>query len=130
MNSDLGFSESDRTENIRRVAELAKVLAGQGLTVVCSLISPMRHQRELARSIVGEPFREVFIRCSLETVATRDVKGLYAKAQAGEISNFTGITAAYEEPEAPDLVIDTEVVSVSDGLERLRESVSKWTQKT
>jgi bifunctional enzyme CysN/CysC len=130
MNSDLGFSESDRTENIRRVAELAKLLAGQGLTAVCSLISPMRHQRELARSIVGEPFREVFIRCSLETVATRDVKGLYAKAQAGEISNFTGITAAYEEPETPDLVIDTEVVSVSDGLERLREAVGKWTQKT
>jgi len=130
MNSDLGFSESDRTENVRRVAELAKVLAGQGLTVVCSLISPMRHQRELARSIVGEPFREVFIRCSLETVATRDVKGLYARAQAGEIANFTGITAAYEEPEAPDLVIDTEVVSVSGGLERLREAVGKWTQKT
>ena len=130
MNSDLGFSEADRTENIRRVAELAKVLAGQGLTVVCSLISPMRHQRELARSIVGEPFREVFVRCSLETVALRDVKGLYAKARAGEISNFTGITAAYEEPEAPDLVIDTEVVSVSDGLERLREAVGKWTRKT
>ena len=130
MNSDLGFSEEDRTENIRRVAELAKVLAGQGLTVVCSLISPMRHQRELARSIVGEPFREVFVRCSLETVALRDVKGLYAKARAGEISNFTGITAAYEEPEAPDLVIDTEVVSVSDGLERLREAVGKWTRKT
>lgn len=130
MNSDLGFSEADRTENIRRVAELAKVLAGQGLTVVCSLISPMRHQRELARSIVGEPFQEVFVRCSLETVALRDVKGLYAKARAGEISNFTGITAAYEEPEAPDLVIDTEVVSVSDGLERLREAVGKWTRKT
>ncbi len=130
MNSDLGFSDADRTENIRRVAELAKVLAGQGLTVVCSLISPMRHQRELARSIVGEPFREVFVRCSLETVALRDVKGLYAKARAGEISNFTGITAAYEEPEAPDLVIDTEVVSVSDGLERLREAVGKWTRKT
>lgn len=130
MNSDLGFSEADRTENIRRVAELAKVLAGQGLTVVCSLISPMQHQRALARSIVGEPFREVFVRCSLETVALRDVKGLYAKAQAGEISNFTGITAAYEEPEAPDLVIDTEVVSVSDGLERLREAFGNWTQKT
>jgi len=130
MNSDLGFSEADRTENIRRVAELAKVLAGQGLTVVCSLISPMRHQRELARSIVGEPFREVFVRCSLETVALRDVKGLYAKAHAGDITNFTGITAAYEEPQAPDLVIDTEVVSVSDGLDRLREAMGTWTQKT
>ena len=130
MNSDLGFSDADRTENIRRVAELAKVLAGQGLTVVCSLISPMRHQRELARSIVGEPFREVFVRCSLQAVAARDVKGLYAKAQAGEIAQFTGVSAVYEEPEAPDLVIDTEVVSVSDGLERLREAAGNWTSKT
>jgi bifunctional enzyme CysN/CysC len=130
MNSDLGFSEADRTENIRRVAELAKVLMAQGLTVICSLISPMRHQRQLAREIIGEPFREVFVRCSIETVAARDVKGLYAKAEAGEIPNFTGISASYEPPETPDLVIDTELGSVADGLEQLRESVSKWTQKT
>ncbi len=130
MNSDLGFSDADRTENIRRVAELAKVLAGQGLTVVCSLISPMRHQRELARSIVGEPFREVFVRCSLEAVAARDVKGLYAKAQAGEIAQFTGVSAVYEEPDTPDLVIDTEWESVADGVERLREVLAQKAEKT
>lgn len=130
MNSDLGFSEEDRTENIRRVAELAKVLAGQGLTVICSLISPMRHQRELARSIVGEPFREVFVRCSLEAVAARDVKGLYAKAQAGEIAQFTGVSAVYEEPDTPDLVIDTERESVADGVERLREVLAQKAEKT
>jgi bifunctional enzyme CysN/CysC len=130
MNSDLGFSEADRTENIRRVAELAKVLVAQGLTVICSLISPMRHQRQLAREIIGEPFREVFVRCSIKRVAARDVKGLYAKAEAGEIPNFTGISASYEPPQTPDLVIDTELGSVADGLEQLRESVSKWTQKT
>jgi len=90
----------------------------------------MRHQRQLAREIIGEPFREVFVRCSIETVAARDVKGLYAKAEAGEIPNFTGISASYEPPETPDLVIDTELRSVADGLEQLRESVSKWTQKT
>jgi bifunctional enzyme CysN/CysC len=123
LNSDLGFSESDRDENIRRCAEIAKLLANQGAVVICSLISPMKAQRFAAREIVGDQFLEVFVSCPLETLKTRDPKGLYKRALSGEIPEFTGVSAPYEEPDAPDLILDTEAsektVSVKTLVDRI-----------
>ncbi|AIE86484.1 adenylyl-sulfate kinase [Fimbriimonas ginsengisoli] len=119
LNRDLGFDEAGRTENIRRTAEIARLLASQGVWVVCALISPLASQRELARSIVGEIFVEAYIRCSLDEVARRDPKGLYRRAMSGELRSFTGISSPYEVPDAPDIVIDTEMLTPSECLRRL-----------
>ena len=109
LNKNLGFSEVDRMENIRRTAEVAKLLCDMGVMVIVSLISPTQAMRDLARQVVGcGDFMEVYINSSLQVCEHRDVKGLYKKARAGEIQNFTGITAPYEIPVCPDLVIDTE----------------------
>ena len=108
LNRDLGFSAEDRTENIRRVAEVARLLNDAGLIVITSFISPYREDRDGARRIVGEDrFIEVFVDAPLEVCEQRDPKGLYRKARAGEIVEFTGITAPYEEPERPELHLDT-----------------------
>lgn len=107
LNKDLGFSESDRVENIRRTAEVAKLMADSGLVVLVSLISPYRSDRESAREIVGgERFAEVFVDTPIEVCEQRDPKGLYSKARKGLIPNFTGVSAPYEVPERPDLVIN------------------------
>lgn len=108
LNADLGFSPEDRAENIRRVAEVARLFAEAGVTAVVSLISPYRADRERARAVheaAGLPFLEIFVDTPLEVCESRDPKGMYAKARAGEIRNFTGIDAPYEEPAAPDLVL-------------------------
>jgi adenylylsulfate kinase len=113
--SDLGFSEAARDENVRRVAEVAKLFFNEGSLVICSLISPMRRHRALARSLITEGrFLEVFVRCSLQTCQNRDPKGMYAKALRGDIAEFTGISAPYEEPLEPELVLDTEQHSVTE----------------
>lgn len=105
---DLGFSAKDRKENIRRVSEVAKLFMETGIITVCSFISPTIAIREMAKNIVGaESFREVHISADLATCEDRDTKGLYKKARAGEIKNFTGIDAPYEAPENPDFVVDT-----------------------
>jgi len=107
LNSDLGFTEADRVENIRRTAEVAKLLAETGVIVAVSLISPYRQDRELAKEIIGgDRFMEIHVATSLAICEGRDPKGLYKKARAGEIPNFTGVNAPYEEPQHPDLVID------------------------
>jgi len=107
LSSDLGFTEGDRSENIRRVAELAKVIVGSGITVIVSLVSPLRADRQSAKQIVGAvDFVETFVDTPIEVCAERDPKGLYAKALKGEIPNFTGVTASYEAPESPDLRLD------------------------
>ena len=107
LNSDLGFTEQDRSENIRRVAEVAKVLVQSGITAVVSLVSPLRFDRYSAKEIIGsEDFIEVFVDTPLEICAARDPKGLYAKAEAGLIPNFTGVSASYEIPEHPDIHLD------------------------
>ena len=107
LSSDLGFTEGDRSENIRRVAELAKVIVGSGITVIVSLVSPLRADRQSAKQIVGAgDFVETFVDTPIEVCAERDPKGLYAKALKGEIPNFTGVTAPYEAPESPDLHLD------------------------
>ena len=108
LNNNLGFSPEDRQENVRRVAEVAKLMADAGVVVLVSLVSPYRADRDLAREIHAEeglPFYEVFVDTPLEVAEARDPKGLYAKARAGEISDFTGISAPYEAPLSPDLLL-------------------------
>ena len=108
LNRDLGFTEPDRVENIRRVAEVARLMVDAGLIVVVSFISPFRSERDFARSLFAPgDFREIFVDASIEVCAARDPKGLYARAIKGEITNFTGIDSPYERPERPDLRLDT-----------------------
>ncbi len=108
----------DRTENIRRIAEVAKLYLHSGVITICSFISPTREIRKMAKEIIGHrDFSEVYIRASLETCENRDVKGLYKKARAGELQNFTGINSPYEEPLAPDLVLDTETLTLEESIE-------------
>ncbi|MBX2817442.1 MAG: adenylyl-sulfate kinase [Saprospiraceae bacterium] len=115
LNRDLHFSEADRQENIRRIAEVAKLYLDSGIIVICSFVSPTRAIRGMARDIVGEKdFVEIFVNTPLEVCERRDVKGLYAKARAGEIADFTGISAPYEAPEHPDFEVLTSDRDVED----------------
>ncbi len=114
LNSDLSFDEADRIENIRRVSEVAKLMNDAGLIVITAFISPYAKDRENARTTIGDAFREVYISTSIEECERRDVKGLYKKARAQEITNFTGIQRPYEVPRNPDLTFDTEHVSIDD----------------
>ncbi|MCB9181854.1 MAG: adenylyl-sulfate kinase [Flavobacteriales bacterium] len=108
INNNLGFSEADRTENIRRIAEVAKLFAGSGVVTICCFVSPTLAIREQAKAIIGaEDFIEVFVDTPLEECERRDVKGLYAKARAGEVKAFTGISAPFEAPERPDVRLET-----------------------
>jgi bifunctional enzyme CysN/CysC len=107
LNKDLGFTDEDRVENIRRVAEVARLMADAGLIVLVSFISPFRNERRLAREIAGDiPFTEVFVDTPIAVCEARDPKGLYARARRGEIKNFTGISSPYEAPESPDVVLE------------------------
>ena len=121
LNRDLGFSEADRVENIRRVTEVARLLVDAGLVVIVSFISPYRAEREFARSRFkpGE-FLEVFVDTPLEECERRDPKGLYAKARRGELVNFTGIDSVYEPPASSEIRVDT----VAQSVERVRGSHS------
>ena len=109
LNKDLGFSHKDRTENIRRIAEVANLFADSGSIILTAFISPYRDDRDNAREIIGnEDFIEVFVSADLSVCEERDTKGLYKKARAGEIKGFTGIDAPYEEPINPELVVETD----------------------
>lgn len=120
LNRDLGFTEADRVENIRRVAEVAKLMVDAGLIVLASFISPFQAERKMARRLFSEAeFVEVFVDTPLIECERRDVKGLYAKARRGELKNFTGIDSAYERPEHPELVVDTCRYSVEDCVEQI-----------
>ncbi|MCB9083198.1 MAG: adenylyl-sulfate kinase [Bdellovibrionaceae bacterium] len=114
LNADLGFSQKDRLENVRRVAEVAKLFAQEGSDVIVALISPMNEQRAAARRIVGGGFFEVFIDCPLDVCIQRDPKGLYRKAKEGSLTEFTGVSSEYEEPEAPDFRLKTDSRAVED----------------
>ena len=115
LNSNLGFSPEDRTENIRRIGEVAKLFTDAGLIVFTSFISPYRADRDAVREIMAAgDFVEVMVEASLETCEGRDVKGLYKKARAGEIPEFTGISAPYEAPLSPELVVDTNTQTVEE----------------
>lgn len=119
INAGLGFTEADRKENIRRTAEIAKLLCANNFIVICSLITPTNDLREIAKSILGDKFKLVYISSSLETCKKRDVKGLYNRALKGEIPNFTGISAPFDTPENPDFVIDTQNQSENQSVEAL-----------
>ncbi len=115
VSADLGFSERDREENIRRVAHVARLFYDFGHIVLCTFISPAARQREYARGLFSAgAFVEVYLRCPLEEAERRDPKGLYKKARAGEIKDFTGIDSPYEEPSAPELTYDTSALSEGD----------------
>ena len=106
--ADLSFSDADRKENIRRIGHMAMLYVEAGIIVLTAFISPFRADRDNVRKIAGSDFHEIYCKCSLETCEDRDVKGLYKRARAGEIPEFTGISSPYEEPEFADLTIDTE----------------------
>lgn len=125
LNSDLGFSPADRTENIRRIGEVAALFADAGLIVITAFISPYQEDRARARAIKPGPFREIYVRAPLEVCEGRDPKGLYKKARAGQIPEFTGISAPYEAPESADLVIDTAGETVEQSVARLIEYVER-----
>ncbi|WP_374576070.1 sulfate adenylyltransferase subunit CysN [Phenylobacterium sp.] len=122
LNKDLGFTDEDRVENIRRVAEVAKLMADAGLIVLVSFISPFRAERRMARELMAEgDFVEVFVDTPLEVAEARDVKGLYRKARAGQLKNFTGIDSPYEAPENPEIHVDTLKHSPTEAAERIVE---------
>jgi bifunctional enzyme CysN/CysC len=127
LNSDLGFTEADRVENIRRVAEVARLMVDAGLIVLVSFISPFRAERRMARALFesGE-FAEVFIDTPLDVAEERDPKGLYKKARRGELANFTGIDSPYEPPEDPELRIDTTDLSPRDAARKTIELLERW----
>lgn len=125
LNSDLGFSEAGRNENVRRAAEAAKLMADAGLIVIVGLISPFKNERDWARSLFKpNQFKEIYISTSLKECEQRDAKGLYQKARRGEVKDFTGIDSPYEPPENPDVVIDTQDKSVSDCVQLILEKVN------
>ena len=126
INSDLGFSEKDRTENIRRIAEINKLFLNCGIICINSLISPTNAIRKMAYDIIGrDNLIEVFVNASLETCEKRDTKGLYKKARAGLIKEFTGISSPYEPPENPDILLNTEKMTVGECVAKCVEAVSQ-----
>lgn len=131
LNRDLGFSDADRAENIRRVAEVARLMVDAGIVVIVSFISPFRAERDFARSLFRqEEFAEVFIDAPLETCEARDPKGLYAKARRGQLPAFTGIDSPYEAPLAPELRIDTGQMGIRESLETLTTFLSLKGQRS
>jgi adenylylsulfate kinase len=126
LNSDLGFSEKDRFENIRRAAEVCALFVDAGLIVLASFISPLASMRSLARAKTGDSFIEVYVKADVETCEKRDPKGLYKKARAGEIPDFTGVTAPYEVPPSPDLVLDTERYSIEECVRILVDKILQF----
>ncbi len=120
LNSNLSFSDDDRQENIRRVAEVAKLFATAGVVTIAAFICPRAELRVLARDIIGaEDFFEVYVECRFETCEQRDVKGLYAKAKAGEVKQFTGRDSVFEPGKSPDLILNTDELSESDAVQKL-----------
>jgi len=120
LNKNLGFSPEDRKENIRRVGEVANLFADAGVIVLTAFISPYREDREQARSLnAPDRFLEVFVKCPVETCTQRDPKGLYKKARQGEIKGFTGIDAPYEEPDRPEIVVETDRYSLLECSEQI-----------
>ncbi|WP_431274070.1 adenylyl-sulfate kinase [Variovorax ureilyticus] len=131
LSQGLGFSDVDRRENIRRIAEMARLLSTQGIVVIVAAIAPLSRHRGLARNIIGAPYREVYVKASLSDCERRDVKGLYARARRGEVVKFTGVTDTYEPPLNPDLLVDTSThgvhVAVSSLMALLERCQAKQT---
>ena len=130
INNNLGFSEADRVENIRRIAEVSKLFIDTGIVTIAAFISPNNDIREMAANIIGkEDFLEIYVSTPLEECERRDVKGLYATARRGEIKNFTGISAPFEAPVHPALTLDTSLLSLEESVNRLLELVLPRIQK-
>ena len=124
INNNLGFSEADRVENIRRIAEVGKLFVDTGIITLAAFISPTNSLREMAERIIGEAdFKEVYVSTPLAVCEQRDVKGLYAKARRGEIKDFTGVSAPFEVPVRPALAIDTSVLSLEESVEKVLELI-------
>lgn len=118
--ADLGFSDPDREENIRRISEVSNLFIEAGIIVICAFISPFRSDRERARQLIGaENFCEIYCQCPLEVCEQRDVKGLYKKARQGLIAEFTGISSPYEEPLSPDMIIDTSATPLDEAVQQI-----------
>ena len=127
LNRDLGFTKADRVENIRRVGETSKLMVEAGLICIASFISPFASEREMVRNLMGDgEFIEVFVDTPLEVCEKRDVKGLYAKARAGELPNFTGISSPYESPVNPEIRIDTTDLSAEDAADSIIDYLSSF----
>jgi adenylylsulfate kinase len=128
LNSNLGFNDQDRLENIRRVAETAKIFVSQGIITFVAAITPRGELRDLARGLLGDSLFEVYVKASYQACEQRDVKGLYAKAAVGEIQHFTGKDGSFEPPQHPDLILETEKSTVQDAafelLEAIRERIT------
>ena len=126
INSNLGFSEEDRRENIRRIAEIGKLFVDTGIVTIACFVSPTNDLRQMAREIIGEEdFREVYIATPLDECERRDVKGLYARARRGEVKDFTGISAPFEAPTSPDLSLDTSQMTLKDEVEAVIDLIDK-----
>jgi len=120
LNKDLSFSAEDRSENIRRIGEVARLFVDAGLIVLTAFISPFREDRKVVRDLLGNgDFVEIFVHCPLEVCEQRDPKGLYQKARLGEIQNFTGINSPYEAPDSPELTLDSSVLTVEECVEQV-----------
>ena len=120
LNRDLGFGKDDRKENIRRIGEVAKLFVDAGIVTLTAFISPYREDRDMVRALFGQgEFIEIYVKCSIEECERRDPKGLYKKARRGEIRDFTGISAPYEEPVNPELVVETERETVEESVGRV-----------
>lgn len=127
LSQGLGFSEQDRRENVRRIAEVARLLSAQGVLVVVAAIAPRRAQRALARQIVGPAYREVHVDAPVGLCEHRDVKGLYARVRRGELTQFTGVSDDYEMPTTPDLRIDTAALGIAEAVQQLTVAlVGRW----
>ena len=125
LNKDLGFTDDDRKENIRRISEVSRLMLDAGLIVITAFISPFKEERQLAKSLVlEENYFLVHVDCSVEKCEERDVKGLYKKARAGEIKNFTGIDSPYEVPENPNLIVNTEKENVDESVEKIFNAIT------
>lgn len=126
LNQNLGFSPADRTENIRRIGEVAKLFVDAGVITMTAFISPYKADRALVRQLLEDKeFVEVYVECSVAECEKRDVKGLYAKARAGEIKEFTGISAPYEAPEQPEIKVNTEQLSVAQAVQSIIEQLEQ-----
>jgi adenylylsulfate kinase len=126
LNKDLGFSPEDRNENIRRISEVANLFADAGVITITAFISPYKKYRNFCRELVGDGrFIEIFAKASLETCEKRDPKGMYKKARAGIIKDFTGIDAPYEEPENPELIVDTDKETVEESAEKVLQKLQQ-----
>jgi adenylylsulfate kinase len=120
LNKDLGLSPEDRKENIRRIAEVAKLMVDAGILVFAAFITPYRQSRQFVRELMSEvPYFECYVKCGIETCETRDPKGLYRRARSGDITNMTGISAPYEPPENPDFIIETDQYPLDQCVDRL-----------